>query len=115
MHDGAGAWLKSAAARAVLSGVGISSVAEFFDFCIRCLRENATSKNFTSLREFYLITSMVAAMYRGTVPATVTGSIKIKQTRTDSTGMSTYNNILSHILHPDVQVGFVGPPSQGRL
>jgi len=86
MHDGAGAWLKSAAARAVLAGVGIAGVEEFFAFCISFLHENSSSKNFTSRREFYLITTLISAMYRGTIPSEVTGSLKIKAIKTDKTG-----------------------------
>lgn len=103
MHDGAGAWLKSAAARAVLSGVGIADFEEFFQFCIACLHTNSTAKNFTSQREFYLITSLLSAMYRGTIPASVTGSIKIKGIKTDPTGFGhNLNTVFAlSVIHPN--------------
>ena len=86
MHDGAGAWLKSAVARACLAGVGIQSVEEFFQYCIQFLATNATKSNFTSERNFYLISQQTAAMYRATMPASVKGSTRIKQTKHDKAG-----------------------------
>ena len=54
MHDGAGAWLKSAVARACLSGVGINNAEEFFQYCIQFLATNATNANFTSQRSQHM-------------------------------------------------------------
>lgn len=48
MHDGAGAWLKSAAARACLAGVGIGCVEDFFHYCRLFLNTNKARSNFTS-------------------------------------------------------------------
>ena len=73
MHDGAGAWLKSAVARACLAGVGISTAQDFFQYCSQFLATNATKSNFTSERHFYLISIETAAMYRATMPAKITG------------------------------------------
>ena len=86
MHDGAGAWIKNAAARAVLSGVGIGSVKDFYDFCVRCLVHNMPHRNFTSQRHFYLVHEESVALYRAIMPADVKGSRTIKCTKTDSTG-----------------------------
>ena len=80
MHDGAGAWLKSAAARAVLSGVGIASVEDFFHFCVDTLHSNTTLKNFTSQRFFYIVDVTTSALYRATMCAKVTASLNIKFT-----------------------------------
>ena len=91
MHDGAGAWLKSAAARAVLGGVGIGSVEEFFQFCVDKLQTNSShSRNFTSQRYFYLVDVTTAALYRATMSSKVTGSLKIKCTSksSDRTGVN---------------------------
>ena len=78
MHDGAGAWVKSAAARAVLSGVGIASVDECFDYCVTHLHSNTKRKNFTSAQFFHLISPETLATYRASMPATVSGSMLIK-------------------------------------
>ena len=80
MHDGAGAWLKSAAARAVLSGVGIASVQDFFHFCVDTLHSNTSHKNFTSQRFFYIVDVTTSALYRATMCAKVTASLNIKFT-----------------------------------
>ena len=87
MHDGAGAWVKSAVARACLAGVGIANVHEFFKYCIEFLDANTTkSNNFTSERHFYLISIESVAMYRSSLPSKVTGSCRILQTKRDGTG-----------------------------
>ena len=86
MHDGAGAWLKSAVARACLAGVGISSVVEFFQYCAQFLDSNMSNANFTSERHFYLITPETASLYRATMPAKVKGSRNILNTADDQAG-----------------------------
>ena len=86
MHDGAGAWLKSAVARACLAGVGISSVLEFFQYCAQFLETNTTKSNFTTERHFYLITPETVSLYRATMPSKVTGSKHILSTGLDKTG-----------------------------
>ena len=86
MHDGAGAWLKSAVARACLAGVGIGGVKDFFTYCIQFLHENVSPGGLTTERHFYLLTVEALAAYRATMPAKVTGSLKIKPTKDDSDG-----------------------------
>ena len=86
MHDGAGAWLKSAVARACLAGVGIHTAQEFFQYCLQFLSSNLTSSNFTNERHYYLISVETSEMYRATMPAKVKGSQKILGTKTDQTG-----------------------------
>ena len=39
MHDGAGAWIKSAVALAVMAGEDIDGAEEFFDYCKKFLSE----------------------------------------------------------------------------
>ena len=72
MHDGAGAWIKAAVARACLAGVGIASVEDFFHFCRQFLNTNTSRSNFTSERHFYLISIADAAMFRASMHAQVT-------------------------------------------
>ena len=86
MHDGAGAWLKSSVARAVLAGVGIDSVEAFFQYCRQFLSSNMSSRNFTAQRYFYLITLEAIATHRATMASMVTGSIRMRPTKKDATG-----------------------------
>jgi len=87
MHDGAGAWIKSSVARACLAGVGILSVEDFFHYCIMFLNANISNKNFTSERNFYLLAVASVAMYRASMPSTVTGKLRILQTKTGSSSI----------------------------
>ena len=86
MHDGVGAWIKSAVARACLCGAGISTVEEFYSYCIQFLSQNTSGRCFTSRRHYYIITTDVITVYRATMPASVDGEKNIKGTKADPTG-----------------------------
>lgn len=67
-----GAWIKSRVARAILLGVDIFSVADFFEFCQTVLTTAANQNNrlikFTSNRFFYLLELTKLAAYRAMLP-----------------------------------------------
>jgi hypothetical protein len=86
MHDGVGQWIKSAVARAVMSGEGISSVEQFFQYCLKFLRHNETNHNFTESRHFNNVDFDEIAKHRLAMPSTVTGSKHILATKRDSSG-----------------------------
>ena len=88
MHDGAGAWLKNAIARACLAGEGIHDAEEFFSYCVEYLSSNATGKNFTRRRHFYLVPIKTIASYRAEMVSKVTseGPVSIWPTKADTTG-----------------------------
>ena len=74
MHDGVGQWIKSAVARAILAGMNIMDVEDFFKYCVDFLSTNARHKhNFTSFRKFYLVSLEHTVQYRMTMPSSVTG------------------------------------------